>query len=581
MNPSPELPSHPAPAQQLRLARLVIGCLAVAASISGIGNQFAQDDLPIIWTNVPVHSLRSIGRLFRESYWPPPFIPSLYRPFATTTLAIEWVIGGGAPVVFRIASYLLYAASCVAVLTLARKRLPFLAAVGVAALFAVHPVHVEAVAAAVNQSELWVGLLSCLAVALYLDGRGPGRPLPARHLLGIAGLYLAACLFKENALVLPGLLVAAELLLIESDEPARRRIAQGRLPLLVLLLVALSFYGVRTRVFSGDLVAAYPAEALIGLKIGGRALTMLAVVPHWFRLLFWPAHLQVDYSPSEIVAQTSWGPDQTLGALLLAGGVLVFLLARRRAPMISFGIAWCALGLFPVHNVLVPTGIVLAERTLFLPSIGAVLILGGLGAALLSRVGTTGRRVLGTVTGGLLLAGMLRSATRHPVWSDQFNLWFTTANKDAPRSFRAHEALAESYFGVGVEAMAEAEYRLAIRYAPPTFNRPRQEFADRLRTRGFCYPAIDLYKYEIALQPNHLAARAGLIACFLHLGWYREAIVQARLGSSYDSFPREFRAAREVAESALRVGAPPGTVRVPAPADSSQLTKYFLIGHKP
>src|SRR5688572_33056300 len=97
------------------------------------------------------------------------------------------------------------------------------------------------------------------------------------------------------------------------------------------------------------------------------------------RLLFWPADLQGDYSPAEIVAQYTWGGGATLGLLLLVGMALAAVAARRRAPAITFGIAWMAIALIPVHNVLVPTGVVLAERTLFLASVGAMLALGGVG----------------------------------------------------------------------------------------------------------------------------------------------------------------------------------------------------------
>ena len=67
-------------------------------------------------------------------------------------------------------------------------------------------------------------------------------------------------------------------------------------------------------VLGGDTKGSFTAEALGGLGVGGRALTMLTVVPEWFRLFLWPAHLRADYSPQEIVAATQWGMDQTFGA---------------------------------------------------------------------------------------------------------------------------------------------------------------------------------------------------------------------------------------------------------------------------
>jgi len=555
----------------------LVGLLAVSASIGGLLNQYVQDDIPIIWKNPAIQSLRGIGALFTKPYWPPPWYPGLYRPFASASFALQWAIGGGSPMLFRVVSYLLYAAVCVGVFKLAKTRLPAVVAFAAAALFAVDPLHVEAVAIAVNQSELWVGLICCIAVVLYVRLRARNGPLSTGHQLLFAGLYLIGCFFKESALVLPGLLVAAEVLLVRSTEPIGTRIANGRRLLLILLVVAVGFLWVRTRMLSGNVLGTFAAESLEGLTMGGRAITMLGVVPEWARLMLWPAHLQADYG--EIFPATQWGASQTLGLLILLAAAVAAVAAWRRAPMVSFGLAWCAIGLFPVHNVLVPTGIMLAERTLFLPSIGVVIALGGIGALLLERAGPWTGLGLATATGTLLILGEYRSTTRHSVWSDQFNLWYQTVNVDAPKSYRAHEALAESYFNIGVERMAEHEYRLAIKYSPKTLARPMIAYAARLRSRGFSYPAAELYRKVIGIEPSALMDRAALIACLLDLGEYRQAMFQARMAISYGWEQPAFQAALATADSALRVRAPPGTVRVKAPG-TSVLGPYFVIGAK-
>jgi hypothetical protein len=276
------------------------------------------------------------------------------------------------------------------------------------------------------------------------------------------------------------------------------------------------------------------------------------------------------------VGTTLWGAPQTLGVAILAGTVILALAARRRAPVVTFGLAWCAIGLFPVHNVLVMTGIVLAERTLFLPSIGVCIAVGGVLALLIERVGAPVRKLLAAAVASLVLLGLYRSNLRHRVWSDQFNLWYQTANVDAPRSFRAHHALAETYFNIGVEALSEQEYRLAIHFAPPVITGPRAEYADRLRGRGFCYPALALYRNVLVVHPDNMLARASLIACLLDQGWYRQAALHARLGISHDFERPVFQAALATADSALRVQAPPGTVRVDG-SKSAVTAPYWRI----
>jgi hypothetical protein len=155
-------------------------------------------------------------------------------------------------------------------------------------------------------------------------------------------------------------------------------------------LVAVSFVGIRSAALGGDVKGSFTAEALTGLGIGGRALTMLQVVPEWFRLFLWPEHLRADYSPNVIVTATHWGVAQTFGVTLLLAAVVLAWVCRRARPAVTFGILWTAVGLVLVSNLIVATGIVLAERTLFLATIGVVIAGGDLLWSLGSRLYQTG-----------------------------------------------------------------------------------------------------------------------------------------------------------------------------------------------
>ncbi|HEU5218327.1 MAG TPA: hypothetical protein VFU23_06700 [Gemmatimonadales bacterium] len=83
MTPAAEPDSARATPPWLPLAGLAF--LAIAASISGIANQYAQDDFAIIFRNATVHDLTHGLRFFAEPYWPKPFTPDLYRPLALLT----------------------------------------------------------------------------------------------------------------------------------------------------------------------------------------------------------------------------------------------------------------------------------------------------------------------------------------------------------------------------------------------------------------------------------------------------------------------------------------------------------------
>lgn len=533
--------------------------LALAAMGLSIGNQLAMDDLPIIAGNPAVHD-PSLA-VFRTPYWPAGFSPDLYRPFATLSFGLQWGIGGGAPWAIHLTSLVMYTALVLAVWGLAKRLIPPGPAWFSAALFAVHPVHVEAVATGVNQSELVVALFLTLATASYIDGRRADR-FGIRRAVAIAIAFVFACLYKEHAVVLPGLFLAAEVTVLRG-----RRVGPDFRLLVrlysVLILETATFLVVRSVVL-GDFAGSFTAEALQGLGIGGRTITMLGVVPVWLRLLVWPAHLQVDYSPGEIVAATMMGPAQWTGLLLVVASAVSALLAWRRVPVWTFGLLWFAASIVPVANILIPTGIVLAERTLLLPSVGLALGLGGIVGAALARWPATPRRtrIIVALTTVVLGLGVVRSALRTQVWNSNDYLWERTL-EDAPLSYRAHHARAQYLFTKGMRAQAEAHSRRAIELFRGTFQ-PRVDLANQYRLNELCEPAIPLYRDALVVAPRRADARLSLVSCLVWEGQYDRAIREARLGRGWGIDDQNFLNAMRVADSSARAGAPRHAVRLHA-----------------
>src|SRR5262245_11103019 len=134
------------------LASFAVALTAIAVGAVGLANAFTQDDLGLIAQTERLHGLAHWREILTLPYWPPPYVPDLYRPVTSLLLALQWDLGGGSAAVYRVGSVLLSLATALAFLGLARRLLPPAIAAGAALLFAAHPVHVEAVALAVAQS---------------------------------------------------------------------------------------------------------------------------------------------------------------------------------------------------------------------------------------------------------------------------------------------------------------------------------------------------------------------------------------------------------------------------------------------
>jgi len=496
---------------------LLIVALALAASVTSLHNGFAYDDVYLIAKSPRMHSLTGWWREFAHTYWPEESGGDGYRPFTIIAFRIEWALGAGNPAVFHGVNVALHAVTSVVVFWLATALLPIGAAAVAAAVYAVHRVHVEAVANVVGQSELWVCLLIALAMALFVHARREGTVSRWRW-AAIASLYAAGVLFKEHAIVLPALILLAEATAVPDRAPVLPRLARLRIPVLVLTVVALTYLWARSVVVVGGFSGFQPYIVFQALNLSAtnRVLTMIGAAPEWLRLFLWPARLMTEYAPPYIdIAQ---GPSITqLPGLLVLVGVLGLMVACwRRSPVTSFGIGWLVVTLLPASNFLVPAGFIIAERTLLLPSVGVIVALASAVPWVYARVE---RRpawewAAASALVVLLALGIWRSSTRNPVWKNNETL-FRQAIKDSPESYRAHFMLGVMLFEELRKTEGEGHYRTALKLFPydPLMS---LALAEQYRKAGMCEPAITMYRWLYTIDPQSLNGHSGFASCLLN-----------------------------------------------------------------
>ena len=491
-----------------RRAALIAGLLAVAVAAPSIRNGFVADDRWIVAERPLLQDRPSLGAVLQEPYWPTGFGGSLWRPFVLASYALDYSLGGGRHW-FHLVN-VLWAGLAAALLTLLACRLsdPVTGLV-TGLLFAVHPVHVEAVANVVGRAELMaaVGYSAALLCALEVER----RPV---FVIGVAlgAAFAIGC--KELAATLP-----ATVLLVYVGRGSGLR--AGLRPAAAALLPILGYYALHVWVGAGNLSAGGTAPGLEGLGLLQRAWAMLALSVEWFRLLLWPAHLSADYSPGDLAVSTGLTLRHLVGAVVWAAAGWSAWRWRRTVPGIAIGLVWMIVTVSPVANIVVPTELLIAERTLYLPSFGIAFALASVGVAW----PWPARRRMALVA-LVLAAGAARSIARVSVWHDD-EAHFEALKRDAPRSYRTLWMVGKDEFHAGRWGSGERLLQRAIELAPAVTG-PRLDLARVYWDAGLYRPAADQLARATAIDSAFIPAWTLLPRALLAAGDTVRAGVAAR-----------------------------------------------------
>ena len=440
---------------------LLAASAAVALYLPTVGFGWVYDDFMDVVLNRFVQSLSHLPEIFSTTVWTGSGMETfLYRPLTVATYALNWQISGTEPWSYHLVNVLLHGAAAALVVRLGVLwRLPLAAAGLGGLLFAVHPVHVEAVAPVFGRKDL-LATLFVLAFALTHRSaleRGGWRRAAAPLLL------LCAMLSKEVGVA--GLaLVAAQDLWLEEDR--RAFLARREVPLLYAshLLAVTVFLLARTTVTGGLGVpdTSFWDNPLVTAPVAQRAATALVVAGKGLALLFVPVGQSPDYSFNAIPVVT-YPLDLRLGATLLGGGVLVgaSIHPRLRGTAFPLAVLWYGLALLPGANLLVLSGTIFAERLLYLPSVAFCLAAGWALAWAVRRRRAAGMALAASV---VMVLGFGTVAYAR-FWTDDVTLFLRAADA-APESTKAHHKLGEELLRRGEVGDALRSLRRALEIAP-------------------------------------------------------------------------------------------------------------------
>ena len=453
------------PVRDVRAAALLVALVAAGVFVNSLSNGFAYDDDHAVVNNPGIQSIETLPGALVAPYWPVAEgqMLALWRPVTTALLGIQYVLSDGQPLLFHVTNVGLHALASALLVLLLASFAPVPVAFVAGLVFAVHPVHVEAVANVVGVAELIsaVAVLgACLVHVRSGERSGWGSSL------GIGTLYAVGFGAKESAVVLPGLILlldAARGGLAWRDVPGY--LARRWRAYLVLLVVAGALLVARVEVLGGSLVPGAPGGAHLLLEIP-RIWTLGEIWTHYVRLWVLPLDLSADYTPDVIPISLGWHAANVTGVALALAVLVGALVAWRRGPVTrlsvsarcaALGVLWFAVAISPVSNVFFLVGVLLAERTLYLPSVGLALATGWLAV----RMWEHRPRAAAVVLVGFLVFGAVRTAMRNPTWRDSDTV-FTTLVADYPHSGRSQWLLAGNFLQRGRTSEGLRAYRAAV-----------------------------------------------------------------------------------------------------------------------
>ena len=427
--------------ETLLVAMLILVTLLCYGNI--LANSFVYDDDQQILQNPYLRSWRFLPEIFTTTVWS--FVgqagaTNYYRPLMTLSFLVLWKLFGPIPFGFHLFSIVVHAGVVVLVFYVGRKvfqdwRVGWVGAL----LFALHPIHTEAVDWIAALPDLESAFLFLAAFGIFVVSERPGW----RQWLAQGSLFTLALLAKEPALMLVAVAIA-----FEHAVRGDRGISPPRQKLLryaPLCLVGAAYLLLRIALF-GKLAPVLQHPKISWAKSMYSAFALLA---DYGRFLIWPSPLSAFhvFHASSSPAQPAVLAGLALAIVCVTGALLL----RRVSTAAAFALLWMGITIAPVLNARWMAANVFTERYLYLPSVGfcwfigwCCILLWDSNAARVPRQRSVRIGVV-LVFSALAVVGATSIALRNREWQSDLSLYTRTLETD-PDADIIRSNLAGVYF---------------------------------------------------------------------------------------------------------------------------------------
>ncbi|MEZ4752997.1 MAG: tetratricopeptide repeat protein [Bdellovibrionota bacterium] len=328
---------------------------------SSLSNGFALDDHILILDNPGIFSFERALNYFTHAVFP----GDLYRPITMLSYAANYVLDGLNPFGFHLFNVFLHAFNSILVFQLLSKLFHQRLGLGTALIFAVLPIHTEAVANVVGRAELLSSFFVLSSLIIFVKALD-SHAVKAYTLSGLFLLF--GLLSKESAIctiLLYGLILYYRQIKFRSL----------KYPSIIFSIIVFLWIVARSialaAFFKGASQTAFIDNPLFELGLLARLLPAISLLGKYFCLSLLPLELSADYSYPALLP-FSFEFYQSIAWLVVAFAALAATFyGIRKKHLTGFFLAWFFLSFVVTANILIPIGTIFGERLAYLPSLGA------------------------------------------------------------------------------------------------------------------------------------------------------------------------------------------------------------------
>lgn len=473
-----------------------LASLALLAYANSFGAGLTLDNKAVVAQDTRIQQVTgpNIELILNQSYWYRSGTSALYRPFTTLSYLFNYAIlhNGVAPAGYHWVNLLLHTTNVALVYFLGLLLFEeFWPAFLLAALWGVHPVLTESVTNIVGRADLLAAFGVLASLHCYVRSLASSGRTAILWLCALLAASSIATFSKESGTAAVAIIILYDWMYGRSA-PRRSRL----LGYLAAALPIVVFLWVRHSVLV-SLPAGHPAftdNPIWGADFVTGRLTAIKVLGKYLWLIVWPGRLSSDYSYNQIPLfswrMNSWEDWQLIVVLAVCIGAatVATIYYRQSRRQLLFFTAFFLLSMAATSNVLILIGTIMAERFLYLPSVGAIGFLVGTGLVVYRRFlsrWAAARTATVIVLGAILLALCARTLVRNADWLDDRSLW-SSAARVSPNSYKVHQHLALlALEKPGGWEPARTEIDKAIAILQPLSD--DKKVPSLYATAGFCY----------------------------------------------------------------------------------------------